>query len=108
MPEEFRINGPLRNSTAIDRNVLSMLAPAVLMDNLRKTFLAHTTLTGNQHGQVCRCHLDGDIDGTCQGCIVAYDAKSQLNLLYFCFCHNDYKTSSALSNFSLSLSSRFS
>ena len=108
MSEEFRINGPFGNGTAINRNVLPMLASAVLMDNLRKAFLTHTALAGNQHGQVSRRHLNGHINGARQPRIIAYDAKPQLDLLYFCFCHDDYNSSSALSSFSLSLSSRFS
>ena len=38
MSEQFGINRTLRNSTTVDSNILPVLPPAILMNNLRKTF----------------------------------------------------------------------
>ena len=49
MTEQFRVNRPFGNGSTVHGNVLSMLAPAVLVYYLRKALLSHTTLSGNQY-----------------------------------------------------------
>ena len=49
MAEQFRINGPLRNSTAVHGYVRAVFPPAELMDNLWKTLFTDTALTGYQY-----------------------------------------------------------
>ena len=64
MTEQLGVNRTLRDSSAVDGNILPVLPPAVLMDNLRKALLSHTALSGDQHGQIGRSYLNGNIDGT--------------------------------------------
>ena len=76
MTEEFRINRTFGNGATVYGNVLSMLSPAVLVDYLREALLTHTTLSGNQHRQVGRGYLNGNINGTHQCLVIADDAKT--------------------------------
>ena len=64
MPEQFGINRTFRDSSAVDSNILSVLPPAILMNDLWKTLLSDTALSGNQHGQIGRSYLNSNIDGT--------------------------------------------
>ena len=43
---------------------LSVLSPAILMNDLWKTFFSDTTFSGNQHRQIGRRYLNGNIYGT--------------------------------------------
>ena len=76
MTEQFRINGSFGNGTAVHSNVLSMLPPAVLVNDLRETLLTHTAFASNQYRQVGRSHLNSHIYRTHQYIIVTYDAKT--------------------------------
>ena len=76
MTEQFRVNRPFGNGSTVHGNVLSMLAPAVLVYYLRKALLSHTTLSGNQYRQVGGRYLDSDINGTHQRFVIADDAKT--------------------------------
>ena len=87
MPEQFGINRPFRYSTAIHCNIRSMLPPAELMDNLRKTFFSHTALACHQNRQVCRRDLHGYINGTVQPLGISDNAKPQLHILNLCLIH---------------------
>ena len=84
MAEQFRINRSFGDSPAVYSDILSVLSAAVLMDNLRKTLLTHTTLSGNQHRQISRSYLNGDINSTHQSLVIANNTKTQFYLLYFC------------------------
>ena len=105
--EQFGVDGSLRDGTTVHRNVLPVLAATVLMDDLGETLFSYTAFAGNKHRQVGRCHLYGDVYRTQQHLVVSDDAETVLHLLYLRFRHV-YKSSSTLSSFSLSLSSRFS
>ncbi len=48
MSKQFRVDCPFGNGAAVHGNVLSMLAPAILVNYLRKLSLSHTTLSGNR------------------------------------------------------------
>ena len=61
MSEQFGINRTFRNSATVDSNILSVLPPAILMNNLRKTFFSDSTFSGNQHRQIGRSYLNGNI-----------------------------------------------
>jgi len=76
MTEKLRIYRPFGNGTTVYGNVLPVLSPAVLVDYLREALLTHTTLSGNQHRQIGRSHLNGNIDGTHQCLVIADDAKT--------------------------------
>ena len=64
-----------------------MLARTVLMYDLGEVLLTHTTLTRDEHREVCGSHLHGNINGTIQLISITDDTKSQLYLLYFLTIH---------------------
>ena len=76
MPEKFRVDCSLGDSTAVYGDILPVLPPAVLVDNLREAFLTHTTLPGNQHRQIGRSYLNGNINGTHQRLIITDNTKT--------------------------------
>ncbi len=88
MPEQFGINRTLRNSTTVDSNILSVLPPAILMNNLRKTFFSDSTFSGNQHRQIGRSYLNGNIYGARQCFGITYNTETLFHLLYLCSCHH--------------------
>ena len=88
MTEQFRINGTFGNGTTVHGNIFSMLSPAEQVDDLRKAFLTYPTLTGNQHRQVGRSYLHGNVDGAVQALGIANDSKTEFDILNFCFYHN--------------------
>ena len=49
MAKKFGIDGTLGYGSAVHSNVLAMFTATVLVDNLRKTLLTHTTLSGDKH-----------------------------------------------------------
>lgn len=55
---------------------LTMLTPTVLVNDLGKTFLTHTTFSGYQYRQIGRRHLYSNVYRTHQCFIVANDAES--------------------------------
>ena len=64
MSEKLGIDRTFRYRTAVDSNILSVLSPAILMNDLWKTFFSDATFSGNQHRQVGRRYLNGNIYGT--------------------------------------------
>ncbi len=79
VPEQLRVDGPLRYRPAIHRNIRRMLPHAVRMDDTRKYLLPRTALPRNQHRKVRRRHLDGDIDGTVQARRIPDNLKTLLD-----------------------------
>ncbi len=57
MPEEFAVNGPLRDSTAVDCEIRSVFAGGVGVNDLREVLLSDTTLTCNEYAEVGDSHL---------------------------------------------------
>ena len=49
MPEQFRVDGALRNGAAVDGDEVTVFARTVLLDDARDILLAHTVLAHNQH-----------------------------------------------------------
>jgi len=66
MTEQFRVDGTLRDSSAVYSDVRTVLTGRQLMYDLRKHLLANTTFTCDKHCQVGRGNLCSDIDGTVQ------------------------------------------
>ena len=75
MSEQFGINRTFRNSATVDSNILSVLPPAILMNNLRKTFFSDSTFSGNQHRQIGRSYLNGNIYGARQCFSISNNTK---------------------------------
>ena len=88
MSEQLGVYGSFRNSATIHSYVLTMLTTAELMNDLRKVFLTYPTLTSNEHGQVSRCHLHSNIDGTVQSFGIADDSETKLDVLNICLYHS--------------------
>ena len=87
MTKQFRVDRSLRDSATVDGNVLSMLTQAILMDDLREILLTHTTFSRDEHRQIGRSHLQGDINGPIQTGMITDDAKTLFDELYVRF-HN--------------------
>ena len=51
MAEQFRVDRPFGDRSTVDSDILSVLPPAILMNNLWKTLLSDTAFSRNQHGQ---------------------------------------------------------
>ena len=85
--EKFGIDGSLRNGSAVDCEILVALAAAVLVDDLGNILLSYAALTGNEHGQVRRCHSDRGLQRPVQGSIVSDDVIFVLQSLKFLGIH---------------------
>ena len=83
MPEQFGINRLLRNSTTATA-IYCPLPPAILMNNLRKILLSDSTFSGNQHRQIGRSYLNGNIYGARQCLGITYNTETLFHLLYLC------------------------
>jgi len=117
MSKQFRVDCPFGNGAAIHCNILSMLPTAILMNDLRKALLSHPAFPGYQYGQISGSNLDGYINGARQSLRITNNTEPEFYLLNLRFRHNCtinsfsnfiYTSSSTVSSFSLSLSSRFS
>ena len=85
VPEQLRVDGALRDSSAIDRDILSMLTRTELVDNLREDFLTDTTLARNQNRQIGGSHLQSYVDSAVQSRAVANHAEALFYLLNIYF-----------------------
>lgn len=88
MPEQLGVDRSFGDGTTIDRNVLSMFARTVLMNDLRKILLSDPALAGNQYGKIGGRYLKRYVDRPVERRTVADNPKSLLDLLY-AFCHHD-------------------
>jgi hypothetical protein len=77
MAEELTLDGTFGDGAAVDGDEAAaltyMLARAVLVDDAREDILAHTTLTGDEDGEVGGGHLEGLVEGHQQLGVVADD-----------------------------------
>ena len=87
MAEQFRVDRPFGDRSTVDSDILSVLPPAVLMNDLRKTFLSNSAFSGNQHRQIGRSYLNGNIYGAQQCLGISDNTETLLHLLYLRFCH---------------------
>ena len=87
MAEKLRVDGTFRDSAAVDRDILPMLAAAVLMDNLGEMLLAHAALAGDEHREVGGSHLDGNVYRAVQPFGISDNAELEFHLLNVCCDH---------------------
>ena len=59
MPEQFRVDGALRNGAAVYRDKFVVFPAAEAVDDLGKNFLADTALSRDEHSEVCRRNAGG-------------------------------------------------
>ena len=85
--EQLRIDRALGDGAAVDGDVCTVFAVAVLVDDLREVFLAHAALARDQHGEVGGSHLHGHVDGAVERRVVTDDPEALLDLLYGFFFH---------------------
>ena len=81
MAEEFRVDGTLRDGTAVDGKILLAAARRIVVDDARDDFLADTTLADDEHAEVSRRHLQGDVEHVVQRIAVAHDVVPLLDAL---------------------------
>ena len=73
MSEEFRVDGSFRDRAAVDSKVFLTTTWRVIVNHSRNDFLTHSTLTNDEHTEICRCHLESDIEHMVQSFAVTYD-----------------------------------
>jgi len=59
--EELAVDGSLRDAAAVDGEIFLASAWRIVVDHPWDNLLAHTALTDDEHGEVGRCHLQGNI-----------------------------------------------
>ena len=82
MAEKLRVDSSLRDSPAVDSDILPMLTLAVLVNDLGKSLLADATLTRDQDGKIRGGHLERHVYRPVQSGIIAYNPETLLYLLY--------------------------
>ena len=87
MPEEFAVDGPLRDGAAVDGKILLAATGRIVMDDTGDNLLACTAFADDQHGQIRGRHLQGDIQGVVQSVAVADNIISLFGSLQFCCIH---------------------
>ena len=75
MSEKFRIDSPFRNRPAVDREIFSCPAAAVLMYYLGDILLADTALAADQDGKVRRSDRDRYLQSPVEKMVVAYNVE---------------------------------
>ena len=70
MTEKFRVNGTLRNRTAVYRKILCVFPPAELVDYLRDIVFSDSAFTCHKDRKVCRSHSYSHLQSPVQGRIV--------------------------------------
>ena len=73
MAEKLRVDGTFGYGTAVDGKVFLTAARRVVVNHSRNDFLTYTTLANDEHTQIGRRHLQGDVQHVVQGIAVAYD-----------------------------------
>ena len=76
MAEQLGVNRALGNGATVHGKVFFRLPQTVVVNDARNNLLAHPAFSGNQHGQVGLCHLQGNIHGVVQSFRIAHDAIS--------------------------------
>ena len=76
VPKKFTVNGAFRDSTAVDGDVLGVLAVRKRMDDFGYGFFAHPTFTSDQDRDIGGRHLNGLFQGTVQLDVVPDQLKS--------------------------------
>ena len=79
MTEQFGIDSAFRDGAAVDGEVGTMFAGAILVYYLRKDILAGTAFAVDKHGEVGSRHLHRHLDSAVQVRVVADNAESLLN-----------------------------
>ena len=83
MAEELRVDSALWDRTAVDGEILLTSAWRIVVNHTRNDFLTHTAFSHNQHGEISRCHLKGDIERMVQCIAVTYDIVPLFDTLKF-------------------------
>ena len=81
MAEKLRIDGTFGYGAAVNGKVFLTTARRVVVNHSWNDFLSHTTLANDEHAQIGRRHLQGDVQHMIQGIAVAYDVIPLLDSL---------------------------
>ena len=87
MAKELRIDGTLRNSTAVDGEIFFASTRRVIMDDSGQDVLTHTALANNQHTQIDGRDLKGHVQRVIQSLAITYDIVTLFDVLKFSCLH---------------------
>jgi hypothetical protein len=73
MPEQLRVDGTLRDTSAVDGEVFLASAGRVVVNQVWDNLLTHTAFTDNEHRKVCWRNLESYVESMVQRLAVAYD-----------------------------------
>ena len=71
--EQLGVDGALGNGAAVDGEVLLAAARRIVVNDAGDDLLAHAALADDEHAQVGRRHLEGDVEHMVQRIAVAHD-----------------------------------
>ena len=83
MSEELRVDGSLRDTAAVDGEVLLAFPRRVVVNHTRNDLLTHTAFADDEHGEIRRRHLQGNVEGMVQWLAVSYDIVPLFDALKF-------------------------
>ena len=86
MSEELGLDGALGDRSAVDGDVVVVLAGAVSMYNFGYHLLTHAALAGNEYGQTGSRDLYRGIYRTVESRIIAYDSETIFDFAEFHVC----------------------
>ena len=78
--EKLRVDRPVGNGSAVDRDVVAVLAAAVGVDYLREKLLSYPAFARHEDRQIGRSHPQSHLQCPVQCVVVAYDSET---LLYY-------------------------